>query len=168
MSVWLVLYRLLLVEPLWRGTLDDFCSMNHRYFMTKFLTENFRNDLVFTMTNQTSFPSYGYFLEQGFTTWYVVHSSSICCVQFFKLAQLHELSAFRNACTVPRPEQWDISTPGLSRMHGCFNAIGLWFLEVWREDHRSFLVNVPTPCGAIASFNDRFMVWWINVVFAQQ
>ena len=37
--------------------------------MTKYLTEQGRNDLVFTYTNQTTFPSYGYFLEQGYTTW---------------------------------------------------------------------------------------------------
>ncbi len=48
-------------------------QLHIRYFMTKFLTENYRNDLVFTMANKTTFPSYGYFLEQGFTTWYVTH-----------------------------------------------------------------------------------------------
>jgi hypothetical protein len=28
-----------------------------------------------------------------------------------------------------RPESWDVSqATGLSKMHGCYNAIGLWFL----------------------------------------
>jgi hypothetical protein len=51
------------------------------------------------MTNQTTFPSYGYFLEQGFTTW---------------------------------PEDWKAEggvTSSTSKMHGCYNAIGLWFLQ---------------------------------------
>lgn len=67
--------------------------------MTKLLTDLGRNDLIFTMTNQTTFPSYGYFLEQGFTTW---------------------------------PESWKSKggvTSSDSKMHGCYNAIGLWFLQ---------------------------------------
>ena len=43
-----------------------------------------------------TFPGYGYFLAQGFTTW---------------------------------PENWDTSTKDLSKMHGCYNGIGLWFVE---------------------------------------
>lgn len=63
--------------------------------MTKLLMESGRNDLIFTYANQTTFPSYGYFLQLGYTTW---------------------------------PEQWNV-VPGNSLMHGCFNAIGLWFVE---------------------------------------
>ena len=37
--------------------------------MFKLLVEERRNDLIFTMANQTTFPSYGYFLEQGLTSW---------------------------------------------------------------------------------------------------
>merc|ERR1712060_229185 len=66
------------------------------YFMTKVLMESGRNDLIFAYANQTTFPSYGYFLSQGFTTW---------------------------------PENWDTGTKELSKMHGCFNGIGLWFVE---------------------------------------
>ena len=43
-----------------------------------------------------TFPGYGHFLAQGFTTW---------------------------------PENWDTSTKDLSKMHGCYNGIGLWFVE---------------------------------------
>ena len=49
------------------GHLDT--GLTGTYFLMKYLTENNRNDLIFTMANKTTFPSYGYFLAQGFTTW---------------------------------------------------------------------------------------------------
>lgn len=52
-----------------------------------------RDDLLFTVSNQTSMPSYGWFLDQGYTTW---------------------------------PEEW---AGAGSRMHGCFNSVGLWFQQ---------------------------------------
>ena len=85
------------IDVLQKGHLDT--GLTGTYFMTKLLTDLGRNDLIFTMTNQTTFPSYGYFLEQGFTTW---------------------------------PESWTskggVTSPD-SKMHGCYNAIGLWFLQ---------------------------------------
>jgi len=77
-----------------KGHLDT--GLTGTYFMTKFLMESGRNDLIFTFANQTDFPGYGYFISQGFTTW---------------------------------PEEWDTSKKGLSKMHGCFNGIGVWFVE---------------------------------------
>eukprot|EP00041_Stephanoeca_diplocostata_P025766 m.682414 g.682414 ORF g.682414 m.682414 type:complete len:931 (+) comp22819_c0_seq4:104-2896(+) len=75
------------------GHLDT--GLTGTYFMTKYLMEAGRNDLVFTYANQTTFPSYGYFLTQGYTTW---------------------------------PESWQAGH-GVSKMHGCYNGIGLWFVE---------------------------------------
>lgn len=75
------------------GHLDT--GLTGTYFMTKYLMEAGRNDLVFTYANQTTFPSYGYFLAQGYTTW---------------------------------PESWQAGH-GVSKMHGCYNGIGLWFVE---------------------------------------
>eukprot|EP00756_Hemistasia_phaeocysticola_P057794 Hpha_TRINITY_DN34403_c0_g1::TRINITY_DN34403_c0_g1_i1::g.96223::m.96223/K05989/ramA; alpha-L-rhamnosidase len=79
------------------GHLDTGLTAN--YFMTKLFTDTGRNDLMFTITNQTTFPSYGYFLEQGYTTW---------------------------------PEQWNVDeccSNSVSKMHGCYNAVGLWFVQ---------------------------------------
>jgi alpha-L-rhamnosidase len=76
-----------------KGHLDT--GLTGTYFMTKMLMESGRNDLIFTYANQTTFPSYGYFLEQGYTTW---------------------------------PEDWNARS-GVSKMHGCYNAIGVWFVE---------------------------------------
>lgn len=80
------------------GHLDT--GLTGNYFMTKFFTETGRNDLMLGITNKTTFPSYGYFLSQGYTTW---------------------------------PEQWDVqkccSQVGLSKMHGCYNSVGLWFVQ---------------------------------------
>ena len=62
------------------GHLDT--GMLGTYFMMEYLREIDRNDLVFTMFNQTTYPSWGYMLEQGATTlweqwngyWSRVHS----------------------------------------------------------------------------------------------
>jgi alpha-L-rhamnosidase len=75
------------------GHLDT--GLTGTYFMTKMLMEAGRNDLVFAYANKTDFPSYGYFLSLGYTTW---------------------------------PEQWNVRV-GDSLMHGCYNGIGLWFVE---------------------------------------
>ena len=75
------------------GHLDT--GLTGTYVLVKVLMEAGRNDLIFAFANKTDFPSYGYFLELGYTTW---------------------------------PEQWDVSS-GNSLMHGCYNAIGLWFIE---------------------------------------
>jgi len=78
-----------------KGHLDT--GLTGTYFMTKFLQENDRNDLVFTYANQTTFPSYGWFLVQGYTTW---------------------------------PEDWAITdVPEASKIHGCYNSIGMWFMK---------------------------------------
>jgi hypothetical protein len=80
------------------GHLDT--GLTGNYFMTKYFTEVGRNDLMLGITNKTTFPSYGYFLEQGYTTW---------------------------------PETWNVETccsqQRLSKMHGCYNAVGLWFVQ---------------------------------------
>ena len=80
------------------GHLDT--GLTGNYFMTKFFTETGRNDLMLGITSKTTFPSYGYFLKQGYTTW---------------------------------PETWDVEEccgqAGLSKMHGCYNAVGLWFVQ---------------------------------------
>ena len=74
-------------------------GLTGNYFMTKLFTESGRNDLMMRITNQTSFPSYGYFLAQGYTTW---------------------------------PERWDVDkccSDTVSKMHGCYNAVGMWFVQ---------------------------------------
>ena len=49
-----------------KGHLDT--GMLGTYFMMEYLRETGRNDLVFTMFNQTTHPGWGYMLEQGATT----------------------------------------------------------------------------------------------------
>ena len=46
--------------------------------MTKVMMEAGRNDLVFTWANKTDFPSYGHFLELGYTTWYARARWRLC------------------------------------------------------------------------------------------
>ena len=48
------------------GHLDT--GMLGTYFLMEYLRESGRNDLVYTLFNQTTFPSWGYFLEKGATT----------------------------------------------------------------------------------------------------
>jgi len=79
------------------GHLDTGLTAN--YFMTKLFTEIGRNDLMFTITNQTTFPSYGFFIAQGYNAW---------------------------------PEDWNVKPccgDGVSKMHGCYNGVGLWFVQ---------------------------------------
>lgn len=49
------------------GHLDT--GIHGTYFMTKYLTENDRSDLVFTYASQTTAPSYGDLINHGFNTW---------------------------------------------------------------------------------------------------
>jgi hypothetical protein len=49
------------------GHLDT--GLHGTYFMTKYLTEQDRSDLVFTYASKTTFPSYGDLLGRGYTTW---------------------------------------------------------------------------------------------------
>lgn len=49
-----------------KGHLDT--GMLGTYFLLQYLQEAGRNDLVYTMMNQTTYPGWGYMLEQGATT----------------------------------------------------------------------------------------------------
>jgi hypothetical protein len=48
------------------GHLDS--GMHGTYFLLKYLMNEYRNDLIFEMTNKKTFPSWGYMLENGATT----------------------------------------------------------------------------------------------------
>jgi alpha-L-rhamnosidase len=50
------------------GHLDT--GMLGTYFLLNYLSEIDRNDLIFTIVNQTTFPGWGYMLDQGATTWW--------------------------------------------------------------------------------------------------
>lgn len=49
------------------GHLDT--GLHGTYFMTKYLTEHERSDLIFTYATQTTAPSYGDLIAKGYTTW---------------------------------------------------------------------------------------------------
>ncbi|NJL18772.1 MAG: hypothetical protein HC901_00120 [Bdellovibrionaceae bacterium] len=49
------------------GHLDT--GLQGTYFMTKYLTEIGRSDLLQLMASQTTYPGYGWFLSTGHTTW---------------------------------------------------------------------------------------------------
>lgn len=49
-----------------KGHID--AGMHGAYFLLKYLMEQDRNDLIFTLANQTTFPSWGDMLRQGATT----------------------------------------------------------------------------------------------------
>jgi len=44
-------------------------GLHGTYFMTKYLTEHGYNNLVYDYASQTTYPSYGYLIKQGYTTW---------------------------------------------------------------------------------------------------
>ena len=39
------------------------------YYLVKYLTQQDRSDLIHTLASQTTFPSYGFFIEKGYVTW---------------------------------------------------------------------------------------------------
>jgi alpha-L-rhamnosidase len=39
------------------------------YYLVKYLTEQDRSDLIHTLASQTTFPSYGFFIKNGYVTW---------------------------------------------------------------------------------------------------
>ena len=39
------------------------------YYLVKYLREQDRSDLIHTLASRTTFPSYGYFIRQGYITW---------------------------------------------------------------------------------------------------
>jgi alpha-L-rhamnosidase len=43
-------------------------GMHGTYFLLKYLMDEYRNDLIFEMTNKKTYPSWGYMLENGATT----------------------------------------------------------------------------------------------------
>jgi alpha-L-rhamnosidase len=86
------------------GHLDT--GLTGTYFLFKYLMEAGRNDLLFAIVNQTTFPSYGYFLAQGYTTWPENWNTTV----------VH--SHHGNHRAIP-----------MSVMHGCYNGVGLWFVE---------------------------------------
>jgi alpha-L-rhamnosidase len=49
------------------GHLDT--GLHGTYFMTKYLSENSFNDLIYLYASQDTFPSYGHFFKMGYTTW---------------------------------------------------------------------------------------------------
>ena len=50
------------------GHLDT--GMLGTYFLLNYLSEIGRDDLIFTIVNQTTYPGWGYMLDQGATTWW--------------------------------------------------------------------------------------------------
>merc|ERR1712232_1051652 len=87
------------IRVLKSGHLDT--GLTGTYFLTKLLTDEGRNDLIFEYANKTTYPSYGHFLKEGFTTW-----------------PEHWLSNVEKVVDFP-----------ISKMHGCYNGIGLWFIQ---------------------------------------
>ena len=51
-----------------KGHLDT--GMLGTYFLLNYLSEIGRDDLIFTIVNQTTYPGWGYMLEKGATTWW--------------------------------------------------------------------------------------------------
>ena len=87
------------------------------YYLTKYLTETGRGDLVFSYANQKTYPGYGYFISKGLDTWpedwqgveYAAAKESVNGLE-----------------TGTGDSQW---SPGSSIMHSCYPGIGAWFQE---------------------------------------
>jgi hypothetical protein len=88
-----------------------------------------RNDLLFAVTNTTTFPGYGYFLEQVRVR--MQHSLHLSPLRIQQPTHPPPAPPSLKGYT-SWPEDWNTSQQQdgfLSKMHGCYNGIGLWFIE---------------------------------------
>jgi alpha-L-rhamnosidase len=106
-------------------------GLTGNYFLTRLLTgdtldigrpsEGYqRNDLMMALTNQTTAPGYGFFLSQGYTTWPESWDAP-------KNGYQHELSRCEAAAAAAQAgDEHAEHSSAISKMHGCYNAIGTY------------------------------------------
>jgi alpha-L-rhamnosidase len=138
------------------GHLDS--GMLGTYFMMEYLREIGRSDLVFTMFNQKTYPSWGYMLEQGATTlweqwngyWSQVHScfTSPCNWLYQGLAGIQadpQEPGFKNV--VIKPEVVGDVTWVRAHHDSPYGRIR----SHWRKEGDQFTLEVEIPANSTAT-----------------
>lgn len=130
-------------------------------FMTKYLTERDANDVVFAYMNQTTFPSYGFFLGRGLDTWPETWDnrgpdSSIIHGCFTGIS-----GWFLRGIAGIRP---DPAAPGFKRMiikpavvgdltwaEGCFNSLYGRIVSKWKRNGNTLTIEITIPANTTAT-----------------
>ena len=129
------------------------------YFMFEYLLESGRNDLIYTMVNQKSFPGWGYMIEQGATTiweqWNGQNSQIHNCYLAVGKWFVQGLGGIR-----PDPEH-----PGFSHFYIIPGIVdGMDYAKVsyttrkgeilskWEKQNGSLTFEVQVPCNTTATF----------------
>ena len=138
------------------GHLDT--GMLGTYFMMEYLREIGRSDLVFTMFNQTTYPGWGYMLEQGATTlweqwngyWSRIHScfTSPCNWLYQGLAGIQadpEAPGFKNV--IIKPEVVGDVTWVKAHHDSPYGRV----VSSWKKEAGKLTLNVEIPPNSTAT-----------------
>jgi alpha-L-rhamnosidase len=137
------------------GHLDT--GMHGTYFLMKYLWENDRNDLVFEMTNQETYPGWGYMLANGATTSWEgwtgqshIHDTLISIGAWFTegLAGIRsdgKTPGFKHFIIKPSP------VGDLTFAKAKYHSIHGEIVSDWRIEGGQFKLSVTVPPGTTAT-----------------
>ena len=142
------------------------------YFLIQYLQEIGRDDILFTITNQDSYPGWGYMLKQGATTWWEqwngywsqVHNSFTSLDSWF----YQGLAGIR-----PDPEE-----PGFKKIiikpavvgdltwvKASYNSAFGQIVSNWKKEKNSLYLDIRIPTNATATV--YFPTNQIDLVYAE-
>jgi alpha-L-rhamnosidase len=138
-----------------KGHID--AGMHGAYFLLKYLMEQDRNDLIFTMANQTTYPSWGDMLRQGATTIWEnwsggshIHDCLISIGSWF----IQGVGGIRIDENAPGFQRFDIK-PGvvgdLTFARTKYRSIRGEIASDWRIDNGTLKLDVTVPPGTSAT-----------------
>jgi hypothetical protein len=132
-------------------------GMHGTYFMLKFLMQEGRNDLIYEMASKTTYPSWGYMLNQGATTFWEnwsggshIHDTLISIGSWFIQGiggiRIDEKSpGFSHFFVKPAPVgDLKYATTRYRCIHG-------WIASAWRIEDGLLHLGVTVPAGTTAT-----------------
>lgn len=138
-----------------QGHLDT--GMHGTYFLMKYLWENGRNDLVFTMTSKETYPGWGYMLANGATTAWEgwtgqshIHDTLISIGAWFT----EGLAGIRSDGSTPGMKHFLIAPSvvgDLKFARAKYQSIHGGIVSDWRVDNGTFKLSVTVPPGTSAT-----------------
>jgi alpha-L-rhamnosidase len=138
-----------------QGHLDS--GMLGTYFMLNYLMQAGRNDLIFTMMNQKTYPGWGYMLDQGATTfweqWNGYWSNLHSCFTSAGMWMSQGVAGIHPDPEAPGFKRFEIrpATVGdLTWARASLNSIRGRIAVDWKMEEGKFKLNVTVPVGATA------------------
>jgi alpha-L-rhamnosidase len=138
-----------------KGHLDT--GMHGTYFVTKYLMETDRNDLVYEMASKTDYPGWGYMLANGATTSWEgwtgqshIHDTLISIGAWF----IEGIGGIRADEHAPGFEHFFVRPAvvgDLSFARAAYRSIRGDIVSEWRIDKGTFSLSVTVPPGSTAT-----------------